>query len=364
MREKELLEKLKSNLGELLDGLQVVDVRTDAPLGRGKQPVQADLLVTVRYGSETKRLVFELKHRGYPRELEEGIQALARMTGVRPELVPVLVVPFMSEAGRAQVRDRGINYIDLSGNVHVAFDNVLIHKTSSGNAFASERAGINIFSDKASLILRELLTEPEEYRTVRALAESASVSVGWASEVLSELEDRGYLDRRPRRGCRIRRIEHLLDDWTSRYSFLGRNRVRSLFIDAVSIDETLDRLRGSKAAQGVSYALTVHAGARLVAPFVQYNECHLYVGGPKDFEAQVESLAGGLHLTEPHAGGNLHIAKPYYEQGAFHGARIIEGLNVVSDLQLYLDLATFPIRGPEQAEKVLERSGLRGSPGW
>ncbi|MBM3299113.1 MAG: hypothetical protein FJY85_04075, partial [Deltaproteobacteria bacterium] len=207
-------------------------------------------------------------------------------------------------------------------------------------------------------------SESNAYRTVRALAEQASVSVGWASEVLNELEDRGYLDRKPRDGCRIRRMESLLDDWTYQYTFLGKNRVRSFFINAVSIDEILDRIRKSKVSKQVDYALTVHAGAHLVAPYVQYNECHLFVGVRKEFERQVDNLIDALQLTEPHVGGNFHVARPYYEHGAFHGMRVIEDLNVVSDIQLYLDLSTFPVRGTEQAEKILAHSGLRGSSGW
>lgn len=364
MRERELVEKLKNEMGDLLDGVQVVNIRTDAPLGKGKDHFRADVAATVKIGNKRKQLVFEVKPRGYPRELEEGIQALLKLTEPRPELVAVLVVPFISETGRRQVRDRGINYVDLSGNAYIAFDNVLIHKTSAGNEYRYKKEGINIFPDKASLIVRELLSEPEAYHTVRALAEKASVSVGWASEVLNELEGRGYLDRKPRHGCRIRRVENLLDDWTNQYTFLGKNRVRSFFINAVSIDEILDRIKESKVSKQVEYALTVHAGAHLVAPFVQYNECHLYVGGRQDFERQVDHLAGALQLTEPHAGGNFHVARPYYEHGAFHCVRAIEGLNVASDLQLYIDLATFPIRGTEQAEKILEHSGLRDSDNW
>ncbi len=364
MKERELLEKLKNNMGDLLDGLQVVEIRTDAPPGSKKHDFRADLVATVKVGNKSKELIFEVKHRGYPRELEEGVQTLSKLTENRPELVPVLVVPFISETGRRQVRDRGINFIDLSGDVYIAFDNVLIHKTSAGNEYTYKKEGINIFSDKASLIVRELVSKSEAYHTVRTLAENASVSVGWASEVLNELKERGYLDKKPRRGCKIRRMENLLDDWAGQYTFLGKNSIRSFFIKAMSLDEMFALFKDSGASQQIEYALTVHAGAHLVAPFVQYNECHLYVRGRKDFGRQVDHLVDALQLTEPHAGGNFHVARPYYEHGAFHDLRIIEGLKVASDIQLYLDLARFPIRGTEQAEKILGHSGLRDSNSW
>ena len=36
--------------------------------------------------------------------------------------------------------------------------------------------------------------------------------------------------------------------------------------------------------------------------------------------------------------------------------RKIRDVNVVSDIQLYVDLFTYPARGQEQAEKLLEKS--------
>lgn len=364
MKEKELREKFKGDIGDLVDGLQVLEIREKVALGDRRQRLKADMVVAVRVGNQRRRLVVELKPRGYPHELEQGILALRELAEGKPGLIPLLAAPFISESGRRLLRWYGINYLDLSGNAHIAFDNVLIHKTSTRNEFRYEKGRIDIFSDKASLILRELLAEPEEYHTVRGLADRTSVSVGWASEVLKELEERGYVDRRPRQGSRIRRIESLLDDWTDIYSFPGKNRIRSFFITAEGLNEIFAELRRSALSREVGYALTLHSGARLVSPFVQYDECHLYVDGQKDFERQVSKFVETLRLSEPATGGNFHVARPYYENGAFYQTRIVDGLPVVSDVQLYLDLFRFPSRGSEQAEKILEHSGLRNSNGW
>ena len=45
---------------------------------------------------------------------------------------------------------------------------------------------------------------------------------------------------------------------------------------------------------------------------------------------------------------------PYYAHGARYGIRELRGHPVVSDVQLFLDLYNYPVRGREQAEHLLE----------
>lgn len=364
MKKADLREKFRSNLPHLLGELPIHDIKYEAPLTKDKEGALADMIATVKIGRVTRKLVFEFKQRGFPMELEPGVEQLKALTGHDPQYVPVLVTTFLSESGRQLLRASGINYLDLSGNAYLSFDNVLIHKQAPANAYASVKEGINIFADRASLVLRELMANPDRYYTVRGLAEATGNSIGWTSEVLREIEQRGYLDRRPRQGCRLKRIRFLLKDWSDEYTFPGKNKAKYCFIKAESLPETLELLRALEIPEDVDYALTLHAGAHLVSPFVQFNECHFYVSAQKDFERQAELFVAELNLLELDAGGNLHILKPYYRRGALYGARSIEGLRVVSDIQLYLDLDNFPSRGKEQAERVLEHSGLAGEQGW
>lgn len=364
MREQELRERVKNNISNLLDGLQVIQVKELVPVGRGHERGLADMVVTVKVGNQRKRLGLQFMPRAYPRELEHGVLELRKLVERDPALVPVLVAPFISEVGQRQLRIHRIGYLDLSGNVYVSFDNVLIHKVAPANANVQKKEGVNIFADKASLVLRELSIKPDEYHTVRGLAANTTSSVGWTSEVLREVEERGCLERKPRAGCRIRRLEHLLDEWTGSYDFLGRNNIRNFFVRAEGLEETLSLLKQLKVPNEVDYALTLHSGAHLVAPFVQFGECHIYLDRQRDFGRQRDFFVESLDLLETGTGGNFHIVRPYYAFGAFYHARTIEGLKVVSDLQLYLDLLKFPTRGREAAEKVLAQSGLANTNGW
>lgn len=47
--------------------------------------------------------------------------------------------------------------------------------------------------------------------------------------------------------------------------------------------------------------------------------------------------------------------RPYYRNSVFFGSRFVDGLRVVSDIQLYLYLHGYPLRGLEQAEYLLEK---------
>ena len=54
------------------------------------------------------------------------------------------------------------------------------------------------------------------------------------------------------------------------------------------------------------------------------------------------------------SGANLELIEPY-DEGVFYDVRKVNGLNVVSPVQLYLDLSSRPGRGAEAAEFLLDQ---------
>lgn len=66
------------------------------------------------------------------------------------------------------------------------------------------------------------------------------------------------------------------------------------------------------------------------------------------------NFANSLKLERVERGENIILMKPKYKKSVFYQSRMIQGLNVVSDLQLYLDLYHYPKRGREQAEKIYD----------
>jgi len=80
-----------------------------------------------------------------------------------------------------------------------------------------------------------------------------------------------------------------------------------------------------------------------VAPFVRFTDIHFY------FTGEFEELIASLDLRPVEAGGTVHVLTPY-DEGVFYHIQEIDGVQVVCQTQLYLDLVNYPARGKEQAE--------------
>jgi hypothetical protein len=134
---------------------------------------------------------------------------------------------------------------------------------------------------------------------------------------------------------------------------------------APDMKSILQRIRKIDIPRKVEYALSVQAGAELVAPHAVYKEVHMYVS---DGEG-IEFFKKELDLKNADQGANLVLMMPYYKHSVFYDSREVENLRVVSDIQLYIDLYRYPVRGREQAEHLYAKrlemmlSGEKGDDG-
>jgi hypothetical protein len=67
-------------------------------------------------------------------------------------------------------------------------------------------------------------------------------------------------------------------------------------------------------------------------------------------------ILGHKRVRKADQGANLVLMLPYYKHSVFYDSRIVKKLRVVSDIQLYLDLHGYPIRGLEQAEHLFDKT--------
>lgn len=214
----------------------------------------------------------------------------------------------------------------------------------------------NIFSDKATFILRKMLSHPEKKWVIREFTGEDGVSVGMAQGVLETMTKRGYIERikrGPESYALLTNIHELVGDWVSTYRF-ELNEVDTYYSPDKNIVAKLKDYLKDKV-----YALTLHSGANLTTSFVITDQVHLYLKSA-DREKDILDLRQQLDLKELVRGGNIHIIRPYYKESVFYNARTINGYKVVSNLQLYLDLYRFQPRGQEHAEylkKTLEEQG-------
>jgi len=97
----------------------------------------------------------------------------------------------------------------------------------------------------------------------------------------------------------------------------------------------------------ILYAFTLTSGSSLVAPVLRYKRVFVYIEGSVD---KIEKI---LEWKEVPTGPNITVLKPY-DDGVFYGLQSINKINVVSNVQLFLDLQGYKERGEEAAEFILQ----------
>jgi hypothetical protein len=334
--------------GADLTGHAVISLRDMLPTFRltSESPGRAapwDVTITLRSGRITQRLLVESKSVGEPRYLAQAITGLALATRRSPRSYGVIVAPYIGPEGQRLCKDSGVGYLDLTGNAFLSFDHVLIDRKSGERPPRAKARLRRLFSPKSSRILRVLLTEPDQTWTLTRLATEAQISVRSVHLVINALEEKAFVDKR-RGAIRLAQPAALIDLWAENYRF-DQHRRETFYTFVRSPRELASRLAAQAASQSIRLALTLHAGAAMVAPFVRYTDVHAYIDG------DIGHFAKALDLRPVETGGSVHLVEPN-DDGVFHHTQVIQGIPVVSNPQLYLDLLHYPARGREQAEEL------------
>jgi hypothetical protein len=212
----------------------------------------------------------------------------------------------------------------------------------------------NIFETKATRVLRALLTNPAKEWTIRGLAAEVNISPGYAHAVLSTLNQYSYVTHTTNYKIKITNPTTLLKRWAAYHQYDKMNKFLEYYTFEREIDKFIKKLAQLK---NQNYALTVLAGAYLIAPHVRPVDIHIYIHNEKD----AKTLAENLNLQPIPKGGNIKFVIPY-DEGVFYSQQHIKislsnasnKINVVSDIQLYVDLYNYPSRGLEAAEHLYQ----------
>ena len=203
----------------------------------------------------------------------------------------------------------------------------------------------NVFSSMASRVVRVFLVNPKQEWSVLGLSKEARTGYGHTYRVVKTLLRMGLCRKTEANRVVVTNAGELLTRWASYYDFALLNKMDAYY----SLDEDLDgfvRKLSAVDERDLRYALTLQAGAALVAPFVRPVNIHLYVEPEKLSEWQ-KLLS--LQLTE--LGGNVFLVEPY-DEGVFYKVQRLREVYVVSNVQLYVDLYNYPARGREAAEHL------------
>ena len=324
-------------LRELFAKATAWDEQQDVRVGAQR----ADIVLRFKVGADEKVLILDIASQGQPRQIREVI---ARLEAARRELPaghPVAVADYVSPQSAALLRSGGFGYLDLSGNCHLSFDNVLIDREGKPNLRPSNRPLKSLFAPRATRVVRVLLVDPQHAWRLEELAKAADVSLGHSHNVIKRLEELSWVERGDDQRMRLTKPGDLLDAWVDEYSHRRNDVARVNSPERVTRRLAGELVRVAE-AEGRRVALTMHAGAALVAPQARFPVIHCYVDGPPD------GIARALGLQPAEEDGTVHLIIPY-DAGVFYAPIVKGGLPVVCLPQLYADLYHYERRGRAQA---------------
>lgn len=307
--------------------------------------VKPDILVKLELPESTVKILGEVKSQGQPRLAREAVNQLIRCKEVFRDSYGIFIAPYISEKAAEICRSEGIGYLDLSGNCLLSFDKVYIEKEGNPNKYLQKRDLRSLYSPKAERILRVLLNNPGKNWKVQDLADESDVSLGQVSNVKKLLYNREWIFEE-KSGLLLVDPKQLLDEWSENYNY-RKNEVWE-FYSLKGLNE-LEKSIAEYCKKSVkAYALTGFSGAARLAPSVRYKKAITYIS-----ELQ-QDLAIELSIKPVTSGGNLLVFSPY-DDGVYYGKKEYDGIDVVSPIQLYLDLKGFRGRGEEAAEALYDQ---------
>jgi len=307
--------------------------------------VQPDRLfrVTNINSKEETVLVIAIKNSGQPRFARDAFNALSRFKTLYKKSYGVFIAPYIADEAAGMCKSEGVGYIDFAGNCRLAFDGVFIEQVGKPNPFSQKRDLRKLFSVKAERVLRVLLNYPDKAWKILEIAGEARVSTGEVFNVKKALSDREWITS-DSMGFRLNKWEILLSTWTDNYSY-RQNEIKEYY-SLKSIPDLEAEFAAICTGLSVKYALTGFSAAARIAPMVKYSKATAYI------DAHPDIIASAMNLKEAPAGANVSLCIPY-DKEVFYNARLIDGTNTVSPIQLYLDLKSNPGRGDEAAEILL-----------
>lgn len=211
----------------------------------------------------------------------------------------------------------------------------------------------NVFGVRSSRIVRVLLVHPRRSWVLRELAKEAQVSLGMAYYVISSLVQMGFVSRDESNRLILTDPYRLIRQWAASYNYLFLNKFSEYYTFDREFETFLSRLTKLPSQVEGKYALTLHSAAWLIAPYVRPTDFHIYIHLDVGRE-NLAVFAKDLDISPIERSGNVKLVSPY-DEGVFYGSKLVNGVRIVSSVQLYVDLYNHPGRGEEAAGKLLEK---------
>ena len=377
--EDEILHRVTQILERALEGRAVLKRVPGASRRRGGPDAAFEIVPSFKSDPDRQVLLVETVRLASPARLRTVLSRVLDHIP-SPSAKVLVVVPYMSPEAASVCKQAGALFIDLCGNRYLDLPPWLLIDVS-GNPNQFRRHHISgAFSRKGSRVTRALLARREPPWSQKELSGVVGLSEGYTSKVVGALAREGLV--RQRHGSiEVTAFDELLEAWQARSKigpgdrtpayFWGRTRPAAEHLLAQHL-ATIPELRFAFTGPSAAYELAPHADYRISGLYtsrplteeeLDRHEIKLVDEGENlwlvvardegvfQFGSRAEGMpGGGPFCYEWIRDGNVVHA------GDTTGTRPTKvGVPIVSAVQTYIDLRSFPGRSREAAEELKRR---------
>ena len=351
LKESEIISELESQ--ENLTPLKVDQVE-QSPSMPGNLDIDAVITFSIQ-GGPCFQAAVELLSISTPKVIFEKTNVLVNFASnlKKQNMVPMIVAPYVSKKESDILIEKGISWIDLSGNMLIKVpQSIYIERTGEPNKFPDSSPIKKIYEGTSSLVCRALLINPEGFSNLSEIVDfinkrNAAITVGTVSKVLKSLEEELIVSKSESM-ITLKKPELLLDNLAEGYwDYSKRKKDRKFKYD---VDSTSDLEALFESSQ------------------VDYAYCGFYAAKRKNLGMtdQITIFIKSIQEVKKAFKRDSTVAIPDEEYGqitlietknpcVWFNIREETFNNIIDDLELYLEMVNDKPRGPKIAKQLKER---------
>ena len=304
---------------------------------------------TVEADFDNRHLRFAVQYK--PSPSVRDVEAIAKRL-VPGDDLPLLVAVRLTDSLVNHCKRQKINCLDLNGRIGIRTKGLLIDRSEPrrGERVLLAEPSVDFFSQKSSRLARVLLTYRSRSWKQSELAAQTELSQGLLSRLLRYASGQGWVEGEGARArWRIVEPDSLLDAWEKADRWEKRTVIRQYS----TLEDDFGKLARSFLGQPVGeIAFTQWFAANLRFPYTEPPVLSAYLRSLPD-----DRILSKLRLREVSGGGKVWIILPS-DPGVFQVQRNVQGLPIVADVQIFLDLVHAGLRGPDQARELRNWEGF------
>jgi DNA-binding transcriptional ArsR family regulator len=303
----------------------------------------ADLVLALEWENKRRKFVVEFKGQSAPSYLAGAIEQVRAYSAAKPDLLPLVIVPYLGPKSLERLIAAGVSGLDLCGNGVINVPGEwFVFRTGEKNRFPSSLPIKNVYRGASSTVARVFLLRPT-YKSVgeirdEILKRKGDVSLSTVSKVLKALQEDLIISRNEE--IRLLQPERLLEQLQNSYRRpWTKPRLQG------RINSFGEFLRTAAKVADVNDALIVRHSQTPYVVLPSSNEItSLYVSSStpflKEFEFEETSRFPNVEFLETD------------DPTVYFDRRDTGPIPVISPLQAYLELSKGGKREKEAAEPL------------